>query len=189
MVVSLQSGVGPVAGRSADVAAGTHDVDADGLDAERYLAVGTIDQKPGHVQRHLAAGRADLHRRGLPHDNHGRRVWQFVNRPPVKRSLFTGRSRHFMVGGLFVVAAAGYGPLVVDAELRPQPGRIVLVTLRDGRQLEGELIVLTSRYQVGDVVFDAWEIEELEDLRERREILVRGSRRPSPFRRAAAILV
>jgi hypothetical protein len=88
-----------------------------------------------------------------------------------------------------VVSVARYGRPVVDDELRPQPGRIVLVTLQDGREIEGELVVLTSRYQVGDVVFDAWEIEELEDLRERREILVRGSRRPSPFRRTAAILV
>jgi hypothetical protein len=78
--------------------------------------------------------------------------------------LFTGRSRPFVLGGVFVVATAGYGPLVVEDELLPQPGRIVLVTLQDGRQLEGELIVLTSRYQVGEEVFAVWEIEELEDL-------------------------
>jgi hypothetical protein len=36
--------------------------------------------------------------------------------------------------------------------------------LQDGRQLEGQLLVLTSRYQVGDEVFASWEIEELEDL-------------------------
>jgi hypothetical protein len=40
----------------------------------------------------------------------------------------------------------------------------VLVTLQDGRQLEGELIQLTGRYQVGGVVFEPWEIEELDDL-------------------------
>jgi hypothetical protein len=52
---------------------------------------------------------------------------------------------------------------VVDVEMLPQHGRVVLVVLQDGRQLEGELIVLTGRYQVGGVAFDAWEIEELED--------------------------
>lgn len=49
-------------------------------------------------------------------------------------------------------------------ELLPQNGRIVLAVLKDGRQLEGELIVLTGRYQVAGVVFDAWEIEELDDV-------------------------
>jgi hypothetical protein len=69
-----------------------------------------------------------------------------------------------VVGGVFVVATAGYGPLVVEDELLPQPGRVVLVTLQDGRQLEGELIVLTDRFEVTGVVFDRWEIEELEGL-------------------------
>jgi hypothetical protein len=53
---------------------------------------------------------------------------------------------------------------MVDAPMLPQHGRIVLVVLRDGQQLEGELIVLSGREDVGGVVFDAWEIEELEDL-------------------------
>ncbi len=49
-------------------------------------------------------------------------------------------------------------------ELLPQKSRIVLVLLQDGRQLEGELITLTGRYQVGDVMFEPWEIEELDDV-------------------------
>jgi hypothetical protein len=68
------------------------------------------------------------------------------------------------VVGVVVVSTARYRPLVVDAELLPQSGRVVLIALQDGRQLEGELIVLTSRYQVGEEVFAVWEIEELEDL-------------------------
>jgi hypothetical protein len=55
---------------------------------------------------------------------------------------------------------------VVDAEMLPQHGRVVLVVLQDGRQLEGELHTLTGRYQVGGVVFEPWEIEELEDVSE-----------------------
>ena len=46
----------------------------------------------------------------------------------------------------------------------PQPGRVVLVMLQDGRQLEGELLVMTGRYAIGDDVFEAWEIETLEDV-------------------------
>jgi hypothetical protein len=38
------------------------------------------------------------------------------------------------------------------------------VVLQDGRQLEGELHVLSGRYEVGGVVFDPWEIEELDDV-------------------------
>jgi hypothetical protein len=45
----------------------------------------------------------------------------------------------------------------------PHKGRIVLVVLQDGRQLDGELIVLTDRFQVSGVVFEPWEIEELYD--------------------------
>jgi hypothetical protein len=45
----------------------------------------------------------------------------------------------------------------------PQRSRAVLVVLQDGRQLEGELIVLTGRFQVGGTVFEPWEIEELLD--------------------------
>jgi hypothetical protein len=51
-----------------------------------------------------------------------------------------------------------------DDELLPQRGRVVLVVLQDGRQLEGELITLTGRFQVGDVIFEEWEIDELEDV-------------------------
>jgi hypothetical protein len=53
---------------------------------------------------------------------------------------------------------------VTDVDLLPQNGRIVLVVLQDGRQLEGELRVMSGRYGVGDTVFDAWELEELEDV-------------------------
>jgi hypothetical protein len=53
---------------------------------------------------------------------------------------------------------------VADVEFLPQHGRIVRVVLQDGRQLEGELHTMTGRFEVGGVVFDEWEIEELEDL-------------------------
>jgi hypothetical protein len=46
----------------------------------------------------------------------------------------------------------------------PQHGRIVLVVLQDGRQLEGELHTMTGRFEVGGVVFDPWEVETLEDV-------------------------
>jgi hypothetical protein len=36
--------------------------------------------------------------------------------------------------------------------------------LRDGRQLEGELVVMTGSYCVGDVTFEAWEVETIEDV-------------------------
>ena len=45
----------------------------------------------------------------------------------------------------------------------PQRGRIVLVVLQDGRQLEGELIALTDRFEVAGSVFESWEIEEMLD--------------------------
>ncbi len=53
---------------------------------------------------------------------------------------------------------------VTDEDQLPQRGRVVLAILKDGRQLEGELIVLSGRYQVGDVTFFEWEIEELEEI-------------------------
>lgn len=53
---------------------------------------------------------------------------------------------------------------MIDESMVPQNGRIVRVILQDGRQLEGELITLTGRYQVGDVTFFGWEIENLDDL-------------------------
>lgn len=53
--------------------------------------------------------------------------------------------------------------MTVD-DLLPQSGRVVLVVLQDGRQLEGEVRVLSGRYGVGDVIFDRWEIESLEDV-------------------------
>jgi hypothetical protein len=46
----------------------------------------------------------------------------------------------------------------------PQHDQIVLVALQDGRQIEGEFQTMTGRFEVGGVVFDAWEIEDLEDL-------------------------
>ena len=45
----------------------------------------------------------------------------------------------------------------------PQPGRVVLV-MKGGRQLEGELHTLTDRFEGRDVVFEPWEIETLEDV-------------------------
>jgi hypothetical protein len=59
--------------------------------------------------------------------------------------------------------APAYPPGVIDAPMLPQRGRMVLVMLRDGRQLEGELIVLTDRFQVSGVLFEQWEIGELCD--------------------------
>jgi hypothetical protein len=53
---------------------------------------------------------------------------------------------------------------VVDTAMFPQGGRVVLVMLKDGRQLEGELHVMTGFYAIGDIVFAAWEIESLEDI-------------------------
>jgi hypothetical protein len=53
---------------------------------------------------------------------------------------------------------------MADGDLLPQNGRVVLVVLRDGRQLEGELHTMSGRYEVGDVAFDGWEIEELDDI-------------------------
>jgi len=44
-----------------------------------------------------------------------------------------------------------------------QHGRVVLVVVQDSRQLEGELITLTDRFQVGGTVFEPWEIEEILD--------------------------
>ena len=46
----------------------------------------------------------------------------------------------------------------------PQHGRVALVILKDGRQLEGELHLMSGRYEIGGVTFDAWEIEELDDV-------------------------
>jgi hypothetical protein len=55
-----------------------------------------------------------------------------------------------------------YGRFVVDVDLLPQNGRVVLVVLQDGRQIEGELHSMSERYEIGGETFDAWEIEELE---------------------------
>lgn len=47
----------------------------------------------------------------------------------------------------------------------PQHGRqFVRCVLQDGRQLEGELMILTGRYQIGDTLFYGWEIDELDEL-------------------------
>jgi hypothetical protein len=52
---------------------------------------------------------------------------------------------------------------MVDPSMFPQ-GRVVLVLLKDGTHLEGELIVVTNCYSVGGVVFQEWEIETIEDV-------------------------
>ena len=54
--------------------------------------------------------------------------------------------------------------LVVDVDLLPQNGRVALVVLQDGRQLEGELHSMSGRCEIGGETFDAWEIEMLEDV-------------------------
>jgi hypothetical protein len=46
----------------------------------------------------------------------------------------------------------------------PQHGRVVLVMLKDGTQLEGELIVLTNCYSVAGIVFQDWQVETLDDV-------------------------
>jgi hypothetical protein len=53
---------------------------------------------------------------------------------------------------------------VVDADLLPQNGRVVLVVRQDGRQVEGELHSMSGRYEIGGETFDAWEVEELDDV-------------------------
>ena len=53
---------------------------------------------------------------------------------------------------------------MVDDDHLPQNGRIVLVMLKDGRHLEGELQTMSSRYEIGGETFDEWEIETLEDV-------------------------
>ncbi len=62
-----------------------------------------------------------------------------------------------------VVSGRAYRRVMFDAPMRSQQGRIVLVVLQDGTQLEGELHMLTDRFEIGRVVFEAWEIETLED--------------------------
>jgi hypothetical protein len=62
------------------------------------------------------------------------------------------------------VLSGAYRRGMADVPLLPQHDRIVLVVLQDGRQLEGELIVLTDRFQVGGRVFETWEIETIEDF-------------------------
>ena len=39
-----------------------------------------------------------------------------------------------------------------------------MLVVQDGRQIEGELHMLSGRYSVGGVTFDEWEIETLEDV-------------------------
>jgi hypothetical protein len=62
------------------------------------------------------------------------------------------------------VVAVPYRLIMADGDRLPQNGRVVLVVLRDGRQLEGELHTMSRRYEVGDVAFDPWEIETIEDV-------------------------
>ncbi len=54
--------------------------------------------------------------------------------------------------------------IVANSEMLPQRGRVVLVVLQDGRQLEGELHTMTDGFEVGGVVFEPWQIDELEDV-------------------------
>jgi hypothetical protein len=51
--------------------------------------------------------------------------------------------------------------LVTDVPMLPQRDLVVLVTLQDGRQLEGTLIVRTNCFEIAGTVFGAWEIEEI----------------------------
>ena len=53
---------------------------------------------------------------------------------------------------------------MVDDDHLPHNGRVVLVVLKDGRQLEGELHTMSGRYEIGGMTFDEWEIETLEDV-------------------------
>ena len=62
------------------------------------------------------------------------------------------------------VLSGVYRAVMAEAPTLRQRGRIMLVTLQDARQVEGELITLTGRFEVGDVVFEPWEVEELEDV-------------------------
>jgi len=65
------------------------------------------------------------------------------------------------VGNVAVVATVA---VVVADDHLPQNGRVVLVMLKDGRQLEGELHAMSARYEIGGETFDEWEIETLEDV-------------------------
>jgi hypothetical protein len=40
----------------------------------------------------------------------------------------------------------------------------VLVVLQDGRQIEGEIHVMSGCYEIGGETFDAAEVETLEDV-------------------------
>ena len=71
---------------------------------------------------------------------------------PVVGASIAVLSRAFRVGTVV---------FVVDVEMLPLLGRVILVMLQDGRQVEGELIALTGCHAVGDDVFEPWEIEEL----------------------------
>jgi hypothetical protein len=56
--------------------------------------------------------------------------------------------------------------IVVDLRMLPQHDRVVLVTLQDGRQLEGVLLARTDYFEIAGTVFCAWEVEEFEDVTE-----------------------
>jgi hypothetical protein len=60
--------------------------------------------------------------------------------------------------------SAGTVAFVVDVDLLPQSGRVVLAVLQDGRQLEGELLSMSDRFVIGGTAFDAWQIEELDHV-------------------------
>jgi len=53
---------------------------------------------------------------------------------------------------------------MVDGDLLPQNGRVVLVVVQDGRVLEGGLHMMSRRYEIGADTFDQWEIEDLQDI-------------------------
>ena len=59
----------------------------------------------------------------------------------------------------------------------PSDEREVLVTLLDGRVLEGKMIARTDHYEISGVQFYAHEIEELEAQLRENEALTKPSRR------------
>lgn len=54
--------------------------------------------------------------------------------------------------------------MVQGPEMFAQHGRVVLVMLKDGRQLEGELLRMTECWVIGDDRFYDYEIDSIEDV-------------------------
>lgn len=77
---------------------------------------------------------------------------------PMRRGTSAHHSGGSGSDGEAVRAAAG------GVSMLPQHGRNVLVVLRDGRQIEGDLHTMTGRYEVGGIVFAPWEIESIENI-------------------------